>query len=316
MPPSFQGVFVTRYSLLFKTMRFRYYTCDVFTDTRFGGNPLAVLPEASGLSDSQMQQIAMEFGFSETTFVLPARAGNTRQVRIFTPIAELPFAGHPNVGTAFVLAAAGELGTIDAAATVRFEEGAGIVPVRIEPRGESFWCELEAPARLSIGKPVTPEALAAAVSLDPVDVVTSLHPPEVASVGLPFVIAQLRNRKTLGRARPNLAGYDALEALSVPPAVLLYIRSEDEVQLRARMFAPLDRVPEDPATGSANCALAGLLASLNPAAEGEFSYRIAQGVEMGRPSLLEARARKEGGQVTGVWIGGTCVMVSEGWITV
>lgn len=297
-------------------MKYRYFICDVFTDTRFGGNPLAVLPEAAGLSDTQMQQIAMEFGFSETTFVLPAREGNTRQVRIFTPVAELPFAGHPNVGTAFVLATAGVLGTIDASATVRFEERAGVVPVRIEARGDTFWCELEAPARLSVGPTVPAEVLAAAVSLDPGDIVSDVHPPGVASVGLPFVIAQLRNRKTLGRARPNLAGYDAMEALSVPPAVLLYIRSEDEDQIRARMFAPGDRVPEDPATGSANCALAGLLTSLNPAPDGEFSYRIAQGVEMGRPSVLEARARKQGGEVTGVWIGGTSVMVSEGWIEV
>src|SRR5262245_36486674 len=121
-------------------MQYRYFICDVFTDTRFGGNPLAVLPAAEGLSDRQMQQIAREFNFSESTFVFPAEAGNTRKVRIFTPTLEVPFAGHPNVGTAFVLASAGELGAIDGEIRVTFEEKAGLVPVSIQRRGDSFWC--------------------------------------------------------------------------------------------------------------------------------------------------------------------------------
>src|SRR5438477_1350335 len=126
-------------------MDYHYYICDVFTDTRFGGNQLAVLPEAVGLSAEQMQQIAREFNFSESTFVLPAEAGHTRRVRIFTPTAELPFAGHPNVGTAFVLAAAGELGGLDEPITVTFEEKAGVVPISIQRRGRTgIWCELAA----------------------------------------------------------------------------------------------------------------------------------------------------------------------------
>src|SRR5882672_1097586 len=115
-------------------MRYRYFTCDVFTDTRFGGNPLAVLPAALGLSDHQMQQVAREFNFSESTFVFPPEAGQTRKVRIFTPTMEVPFAGHPNIGTAFVLAAAGEFGPIDGAITVTFEEKAGLVPITIQKR--------------------------------------------------------------------------------------------------------------------------------------------------------------------------------------
>ena len=133
-------------------MRYRYFICDVFTDTRFGGNQLAVLPEASGLSDRQMQQIAREFNFSESTFVFPPEAGHTRKVRIFTPATEVPFAGHPNVGTAFALATAGELGPIDGSITVTFEEKAGLVPVSIHQREGRIWCELSAPQRLSLGK--------------------------------------------------------------------------------------------------------------------------------------------------------------------
>src|SRR5438128_696937 len=137
-------------------MDYRYHICDVFTDTRFGGNQLAVVPEARGLSAEQMQQIAREFNFSESTFVLPAEAGHTRRVRIFTPTTELPFAGHPNVGTAFALAAAGEFGPIDSATTVAFEEKAGVVPVSIHRRdGESISCELSAPEPLSLGTGVS-----------------------------------------------------------------------------------------------------------------------------------------------------------------
>ena len=136
-------------------MRYRFYTCDVFTNKRFGGNPLAVLPEASGLSDKQMQQIAREFNFSETTFVVPPEAGHTRKVRIFTPFDEIPFAGHPNIGTAFVLASTGELRRLDASTSVTFEEGAGLVPIDIDVvDGKPTGCELAAPEALSLGKSV------------------------------------------------------------------------------------------------------------------------------------------------------------------
>src|SRR6185295_13647978 len=235
-------------------MRYRYYICDVFTDTRFGGNQLAVLPEAEGLSDVQMQQIAREFNFSETTFVFPSEEGHTRRVRIFTPTMEIPFAGHPNIGTAFALATAGEFGEIDTSITVTFEEKAGLVPISIHKRGDHIWCELKAPARLSLGKTVSASTLAAAVLLAADDVVTGTHLPQVASVGLPFLFAELKDRAALERARTNRDGLDALVAAGVTPDVFLYTRSSDEFDFRARMFAPLDGVPEDPATGSANCA--------------------------------------------------------------
>ena len=295
-------------------MRYRYYTCDVFTSTRFGGNQLAVLPDAQGLSDHQMQQIAREFNFSESTFVLPAEQGHTRRVRIFTPTAELPFAGHPNVGTAFVLASLGELGKIGAPITVTFEEKAGPVPITIRPRDGTLRCELSAPERVTLGKSVSPESLASAVSLMADDVLTSTHPPQVASVGLPFLIAELRNRAALERARADMPGLEALRAQGVTPDVHLYVRSNDEFDLRARMFAPFDGVPEDPATGSANCALAGLISHHDGARDGTKAWRIAQGVEMGRPSLLEAGADKRDGVVVATRVGGESVMVSEGLI--
>jgi len=303
-------------------MRYRYFTCDVFTDTRFGGNQLAVLPEAHGLSTGQMQMIAREFNYSETTFVLPPEAGHDRRVRIFTPPREVPFAGHPNIGTAFVLASMGAFGPLDEAVTVAFEEEAGLVPVAIERRQEGrIWCELQAPQSLSLGAAVPVEDVAAAVSLAPADILTTVHAPLVASVGLPFVIAEVRDADALQRARPDLAGFERLLAGGADTGdVLLYVhvyaRSSDDFDIRARMFSPLDGIPEDPATGSANCALAGLLTRLDEAPEGDFTWRIAQGFEMGRPSVLDARTEKRRGEVTGVWIGGESVMVSEGFIQV
>jgi trans-2,3-dihydro-3-hydroxyanthranilate isomerase len=298
-------------------MRYHYYICDVFTDVRFGGNQLAVLPEAEGLSSGQMQQIAREFNFAETTFVFPSEAGHTRKVRIFTPAAEMPFAGHPNIGTAFSLATAGEFGEIESSIAVTFEEKAGPVPISIEKReGKPIWCELAAPESLSIGKIVSTELVASAVSLAESDIVTTTHVPQFASVGLPFLMTELKDRSALERARVQWDGLEAIAALGVTPDIHLYIHSDDEFAIRARMFAPMDGVPEDPATGSANCALTGLLAHYNEKANGLFRFRILQGVEMGRPSVLEARAEKREGVVVGAWIGGSCVAVSEGVIEV
>jgi trans-2,3-dihydro-3-hydroxyanthranilate isomerase len=297
-------------------MGYHYYICDVFTDTRFGGNQLAVLPEARGLSDRQMQQVAREFNFSESTFVLAPERGHTRRVRIFTPTTEIPFAGHPNVGTAFVLGTTGAFGSIEQPVTVTFEEKAGLVPVAIRRRDGTLWCELSAPERLSLGKTVSAESLASAVSLAPSDVVTTTHLPQVASVGLPFLVAELKDRDALERARVNAPGFDAIAAQGIRPDIHLYTKSADEVDIRARMFAPFDGVPEDPATGSANCALAGLLSHYDRATDGTLSWRIAQGVEMGRPSILEASAEKRDRVVLATRVGGASVMVSNGMIDV
>lgn len=296
-------------------MKYRYYICDVFTETRFGGNQLAVLPQAVGLSTQQMQEIAREFNFSETTFVFPAKAGHTRHVRIFTPAREIPFAGHPNVGTAFVLASAGEFGEIKSSLTVTFEEQSGLVSVTIqEAGGKVTSCELTAPQSLSFGKTLPVELVAAAISIDSKEIVTKTHGPQVASVGLPFIMVELRDRSVLERARISMSGFEALAAEDVMPDVYLYTRGTDGFDIRARMFAPLSGVPEDPATGSANCALAGLLAHYSQDSNGSFSWRIAQGVEMGRPSTLIARAEKKDGVVQTTRIGGAAVLVSEGTI--
>jgi trans-2,3-dihydro-3-hydroxyanthranilate isomerase len=296
-------------------VKYRYYICDVFTETRFGGNQLAVLPRANGLSAEQMQQIAREFNFSETTFVFPPKAGHTRHVRIFTPVKELPFAGHPNVGTAFVLASIGEFGEIKSSLTVTFEEEAGLVGVSIqESDGRIASCELTAPQSLSFGKTLPVQLVAAAVSIEDKEIVTKTHGPQVASVGLGFIMVELRDRSVLERARINMSGFEALAAQGVMPDVYLYTRASDDFDIRARMFAPLSGVPEDPATGSANCAVAGLLAHYSPQPNGTFSWRIAQGVEMGRPSILIARAEKVDDVVQTTRIGGAAVLVSEGFI--
>jgi trans-2,3-dihydro-3-hydroxyanthranilate isomerase len=304
-------------------VKYQYYICDVFTETPFGGNQLAVLPKAEGLTPDQMQQITREFNFSETAFVFPASAGHTRRVRIFTPASEIPFAGHPNVGTAFVLAAAGEFGEINSPHTVIFEEEAGLVSVTIHAaEGKIFSCELAAPQSLSLGKTVEPELVASAVSLNQDDIVTDTHYPQICSVGLPFVFTELRNRAALERARINLSGFEELRDRGVDPQMYLYTRVNESgpdrqgFDIRARMFAPLSGVAEDPATGSANCTLGGLLAHHEQVTSGMFSWRIAQGVEMGRPSILAARAEKKDGVVTGTWVGGTAVLVSEGTIKV
>jgi trans-2,3-dihydro-3-hydroxyanthranilate isomerase len=295
--------------------KYRYFICDVFTETRFGGNQLAVLPQAHGLSAEQMQQITREFNFAETSFVFPPKAGHTRHVRIFTPAREVPFAGHPNVGTAFVLASIGELGEIDSSVSVTFEEEAGLVSITIQKRdGNIASCELTAPQSLSIGKALPAELVAAAVSIEPNEIVTRTHPPQLASVGLPFVMVELRDRSVLERTRINMSGFEALAAQDIMPDVYLYTRVNDGFDIRARMFAPFSGVPEDPATGSANCALAGLLAHYSDDSTGNFTWRIAQGVEMGRPSTLIARAEKVDGVVRATWVGGGAVLVSEGII--
>ncbi len=297
-------------------MRYQFYTCDVFTEQRFGGNPLAVVPNASGMTTAQMQQIAREFNYSESTFVFPAEQGHTCKVRIFTPTQEVPFAGHPNIGTAFTLANIGAFGSIKDGLNVVFVEKAGLVPIAIREMKGQIWCELKAPEVLSIRETAPVELVAAAVSLSPADIVTRTHQPQVASVGLPFLIAEIENRRALTNAAPYLPAIQDIEKAGLVPDIHLYTNSADDFDIRTRMFAPLDGVPEDPATGSANCALTAMLSSYQPARDGQFSWRIAQGVEMGRPSILNARTLKENGEVKGVWIAGHCVAVSRGEIEV
>ena len=296
-------------------MNYRYFICDVFTDKKFCGNQLAVLPEAEGLSNSQMQQIAREFNFSESAFVFSPELGQTRKIRIFTPTEEVPFAGHPNIGTAFVLAKDGAFGDFREPVKVIFEEKVGFVPITIRyDAGDQIWCELSAPEELSIGDSVPTEFSASLLSLDTGDIVTTTHPPQVASVGLPFLFIELSSLDVLQRAKVNMPQFNRLIDRGIVTYIHMYVKRTDDFDIRARMFAPIDGVPEDPATGSANCALIALLTYYDSETDTDNNWRISQGIEVGRPSVLNGRTEKRNGKITGVWIGGNSVLISEGII--
>jgi len=307
---------------------YEYVRVNVFTAQRFGGNPLAVLPDARGLTDEQMQAIAREFNLSETTFVLPPdNPQNHARVRIFTPAHEMPFAGHPNVGTGFVLARAMD----NPPEHLVFEEIAGLVRVYIlrDPDKQITGTRISAPRSLSIGDAVPIEAVAACASITPEDFLTNAHGPLVASVGTEFVIAEVASLEALARAAPDIAAFRAAAATAETSrtggqkdgqprfALLLYVRRDgDATRLRARMFAPLGGVLEDPATGSACAALAALLTSMAPGENVDLHYEIEQGVEMGRPSLLIASGRKTAEGPVEATVAGSCVPSGRGTLEV
>jgi trans-2,3-dihydro-3-hydroxyanthranilate isomerase len=276
-------------------MQRRYVTVDVFTDRMFGGNPLAVVLDAGGLSSAQMQAIATEFNYSETTFVLPPQdAAHDAEVRIFTVNSEIPFAGHPNVGTAFVLAApAGE-----APSRLLFEEKASLVPVDIlREQGRVVGAELTAPQPPKRMTGVDVAQAAALISLRADDIRTDRHLPHTISVGLSFLAVELASREALRRAQPDAAVFARTFPLDLSDAIYLYTRDvlpgEGTLDLQARMFHPgASGLTEDPATGSTTVAAASLLADLDPVKDGELKLRIGQGFDMGRPSLLLTRVRQ------------------------
>ncbi len=295
-------------------MHVRYVTVDVFTKRVFGGNPLAVILDAEGLTASQMQAVAAEFNYSETTFVLPPReVGHTAHVRIFTTRQEVPFAGHPNVGTAVVLAQERERKGKPPIDRFVFEEVAGLVPIRLLRDGERVvGAELTAPEPLSLGSSVSAGDVAACLSLAPTDIGVATHPPQVISVGLPFLVAELTSPDALQRAKPNLLAHQRVLPSIGTDAVFAYVRGAAAGELHARMFAPLDGTVEDPATGSATAATIALLASLRPERDGEIAWRVEQGVDMGRPSLLLGRTERRGGLLTAVHVAGHAVPVMHG----
>jgi len=298
-------------------MRHRFLTADVFSNRVFGGNPVAVFPQSSGVDPAQMQRVARELNLSETVFVLPAEtAAGTRRVRIFTPQQEVPFAGHPTLGTAFLLVASGEVALETDSTRIVLEEGVGPVPVRIESRGgEVTRLELE-PAQLPEAGPPAPsrEELATALSLEPGDVLEGPEAPRAFSCGLPFLFVALASLAALGRAKLVHAAWRRSIATHWAPNVFLYTRNLDAPgsDLRARMFAPAHGVEEDPATGSAVAALAGMLAPLDPRPDAELVFQIDQGVEMGRPSRLQLAFEKRGGELAAVRVSGAAVLVAEG----
>jgi trans-2,3-dihydro-3-hydroxyanthranilate isomerase len=299
-------------------MQRRYVTVDVFTDRPFGGNPLAVVLDAEGLSTGEMQAIAREFNYSETTFVLPPRDGaHDAEVRIFTVNSEIPFAGHPNVGTAFVLATRAEA----TPARLLFEEKAGLVPVKIlSEGGKVVGAELTAPQPLTRTTPFSAEQAAACLSLSAEDIDTRRHAPHVISVGLPFLVVELASREALRKARPNAEAFARTFPVDGSDAVYFYTRDvpagEKPCDVQARMFHPgSGGLSEDPATGSATAAAAALFAGLNGPSDGEMKLTIGQGVDMGRPSILLTRVVKQGGKAVSVRVGGGCVMMMEGTLS-
>jgi trans-2,3-dihydro-3-hydroxyanthranilate isomerase len=294
----------------------RYVTVDVFTDSPFSGNPLAVVLDARGLSAAQMQAIAREFNYSESAFVLPAKSPeHTAQVRIFTPTAEIPFAGHPNIGTAFALAHEGLLG---GTSRVVFEEAAGLVPLDILTEGGlAVGAELTAPEALTLRGEVPVQTVADCLGLDAAQIVTSVHGPQVVSVGLPFLVVELGTREALRSTRPHMPAFARLPQIDGVKSIYAYTRDTatdaPPCDLQARMFSPFDGIGEDPATGSATAAVAALLAhsKAGAGAEADVTLRIRQGVDMGRPSLLFARGYERDG-AAGAKIGGRCVLMMRG----
>ena len=286
---------------------YEFVTVDVFTDRRFGGNPLAVFPRAQGLSGADMQALAAEFNLSETAFVLPPDdPAHTARVRIFTPRAEVPFAGHPNVGTALVLAAR----RAEPPARMVFEEAAGLVPIVLDHAGRTT-ATVEAPRPLALGAEVPVESVAACAGLRPERVRTAAHRPVFASVGFGTCLAEVEP-DTLAQAAPDPTMFRVAAGQHPGPdgGFLLHLYARDGDRLRSRVFGPLFGIPEDPATGSANAALAALLLHLDPGRE-SAAFDVGQGDEMGRPSRMRATARRgpDGVRAT---VGGGAVPVLRG----
>jgi trans-2,3-dihydro-3-hydroxyanthranilate isomerase len=273
---------------------------DVFTDRPFGGNQLAVFTDADGIDERTMQQLAREFNFSETTFVLPPRdPANTCRVRIFTPAEELPFAGHPTIGTAAVLAGArgGEVSFV-------FEEGIG--PVGITADGPMIRLHLREPAYESPAEAPSAPVIARALAL-PEEAVTETW---FAGIGVRFCFVRLADKELVDEAEPVRAVWKT-ELTDAWGTILYVVAGDDDTELYARSFAPDVGVEEDPATGSACAALIASLAQRS-GRDGEHRVRVDQGVAMGRPSVLHGTATREAGRLTEVTVGGQATIIGHG----
>jgi trans-2,3-dihydro-3-hydroxyanthranilate isomerase len=295
--------------------RRRYLVLDVFTESAFGGNPLAVLPEAEGLTENQMQRIAREFNLSETAFVRPPRyRGETHRLRIFTPARELPFAGHPTVGAALALA---EEGWPES----EFVFGEGIGPVRVSLRQHkqrrSAWLWAAKLPELGPAPPPV-DALAALVSLRTTDILAAAWGPAAVSAGIPYLLIPVRDVAALARAELDLNRWR--EILQDWWADQVYLVAPMDgpqgTRYRARMFAPSLGFLEDPATGAAAAAFPGWLVPRLGATDGILTVTIEQGIEMGRPSTLMIEVELSGGLISVVRVGGTAVPIAEGTIRI
>lgn len=292
----------------------RFLILDVFTRHAFGGNQLAVLPDASGLSTADMQTLAREFNFPESTFVLPPEDGrNTCRVRIFTPTTEMAFAGHPTVGTACALVYAGLVGTVgEATTTLTLEEGVGPVRVVVD-RSQPVLsatltrdtCIEEPEGRIAL------DDMASLLSVGRSAVLDSYF----ASAGARFCFAELATIADVDAAVLNLQEWERQLSRAWSPHVYLYSGNKGSGgRLHARMFAPALGISEDPATGGAAAALVGALANRLPPGSSDYTIAIDQGVKMGRRSEILARATRVAGQVASVDVGGAAVLVAEGRI--
>ena len=255
-------------------------TCDVFTDSVFGGNPLAVFPDGRGLDDGQMQRIGREFNLSETVFVLPPEdAAHTRRLRIFTPVGEVPFAGHPTVGTAHVLAAIGEVALSGEETRIVFEEGVGPVPVTIRAEGGApVFAQLTAAQPPEVGPPPpADDVIAAALGLEAADLGAGDMAVQVVSCGMPFLFVPLQEVAALGRIVVDTGRWHAAFADYVSSLLFVFAMGGERPgsDISARMFAPLWGIPEDPATGAAATALGGYLALRDPRGDARLAWTVA-----------------------------------------
>lgn len=293
----------------------RFLTLDVFTSSPFGGNQLAVFPDARGIPEDRLLAITQEFNFSEVTFCYPPEEGaNTRRVRIFTPDKEMPFAGHPTIGTAAALALA-EGALPGGTGHFRFEMGVGIVPVDVRVESPTrAWAELSVAKLPEVG-PQTPtiNTLAEILSLESGDLMGGTYSPTAVSCGYPFLLVPVKSLKALAQARVRVDRWEQTLQRFWAPEIFVAAKDPEKGpnHWRARMFAPGIRIAEDPATGSAVAAFGGWLAMKEPK-DGAFAWSVDQGIEMGRPSQLEVSAVKEQGAVTAVKVAGRAVLMTEG----
>ena len=299
-----------------------YHTLDVFTDRRFAGNPLAVVLDADALDSDRMQIIAGEFNLSETVFVLqPVNPAHTARIRIFTPMMELPFAGHPTVGTATLLAELRLQGAAnDHDSIIVLEETIGLLRVGVRFRaGLAAFAEFDAPMLPEeAGAPPPTERLAAAVGLMPSEVGFANHKPTQFTAGVPFTFVPVVSLEAIAKARVQSSYWPAAFGGSGSDKAYLYCREtvHNGAAFHARMFSPVSGIAEDPATGSAAAAFAAVIQRFDQPLDGVHKRLIEQGYEMGRPSHVALSLELVKGRLTTVRIGGSTVRVGQGRIEV